>query len=145
MRPPPISWMPRSTNWGRECCDGGLPHFSTAHQSGRQAQEEESEHICLQGLKASHLESKSSELDKLGSKIANEHITSSGLTLITRGAALSVRLWSDQGHSGRPHDASSVEEVLLMVEEQGEVFNKVLRPLRCIALQRSPLRCRRER
>ena len=90
----------------------------------------ESEHIMSDARFESlirTLESKSSELDKLG--LENRKRAYHKLRVdadLRAGAALSVRLLErSKDIQGDLMDASSVEEVLLMVEEQGEVFNKV--------------------
>ena len=90
----------------------------------------ESEHIMSDARFESlirTLESKSSELDKLG--LENRKRAYHKLRVdadLRAGASLSVRLLErSKDIQGDLMDASSVEEVLLMVEEQGEVFNKV--------------------
>ena len=73
------------------------------------------------------LESKSSELDKLGLENRQRayHKLRVDADLRAR-AALSVRLLERaKDIQGDLMDAASVEDVLLMVEEQGEIFNKV--------------------
>ena len=90
----------------------------------------ESEHItsdprfeCL----IQTLESKSSELDKLG--LENRKRAYQKLRVdadLRAGAALSVRLIERaKDIQGDLMDAASVEDVLLLVEKQGEIFNKV--------------------